>query len=279
MKNIIDFYECGLNATPANTMGMGNPIPATENTPGSEPLVPAKKCKKAKCKKEKIDESSMLSDIENTLNVGDDVIKFAEYFVNSYNAFIIHSSKRVKDVEKEAFNLIKNGIIKLGNNSAIIDVKLLTNGYDMEWHNLYPMYIGLLANCPKTIKKIVFINVTRDINTPTIHVESNVSFDIEAYSDDNNTPGELVIICKEPKLKLKNIICGKLILISATMKTLSFNTISANEINFDNITSLSTFDGKFNGVKKILLTDNFIKNYFNQFGVSNDVQIIFNGIG
>jgi hypothetical protein len=278
MKSIIDFYECGLNATPTNTMGMGNPMPATENTPGSEPLVPAKKCKKAKCKKEKIDEASIL-DIEGNMQIGDDFLKFAEYFVNSYNAFIIHSSKRVKDVETEALNLIKNGIIKLGNNSAIIDVKLLTNGYDMEWHNLYPMYIGLLANCPKTIKKIVFINVTRDINTPTIHVESNVSFDIEAYSDDNNTPGELVIMCKEPKLKLKNIICGKLILISATMKTLSFNMISANEINFDNITSLSMFDGKFNGVKKILLTDNFIKNYFNQFGVSNDVRIIFNGIG
>ena len=276
MKNIFDLYE--ENATPANTMGMGNPIPATENTPGSEPLVPAKKCKKAKCKKEKIDEASIL-DIEGNMQIGDDFLNFAEYFVNSYNAFIIHSSKRVKDVETEALNLIKNGIIKLGNNSAIIDVKLLTNGYDMEWHNLYPMYIGLLANCPKTIKKIVFINVTRDINTPTIHVESNVNFDIEAYSDDNNTPGELVIMCKEPKLKLKNIICGKLILISATMKTLSFNTISANEINFDNITSLSTFDGKFNGVKKILLTDNFIKNYFNQFGVSNDVQIIIKGIG
>ena len=129
------------------------------------------------------------------------------------------------------------------------------------------------------IEYLSWLNIIKSVNTPTIHVESNVSFDIEAYSDDNNTPGELVIMCEEPKLKLKNIICGKLILVSTTMKTLSFNMISANEINFDNIAPLSTFDGKFNGVKRILLTDNFIKNYFNQFGVSNDVQIIFNGIG
>lgn len=78
MKSIIDFYECGLNATPTNTMGMGNPMPATENTPGSEPLIPAKKCKKAKCKKEKIDEASIL-DIEGNMQIGDDFLNFAEY--------------------------------------------------------------------------------------------------------------------------------------------------------------------------------------------------------
>ena len=82
MKNIFDLYTAGIvddslyeeNATPANTMGIGNPMPATENTPGSEPLVPAKKCKKAKCKKEKIDEASIL-DIEGAIKSGDEYTK------------------------------------------------------------------------------------------------------------------------------------------------------------------------------------------------------------
>ena len=91
MKNIIDFYECGINATPANTMGMGNPCAPTDTTVGSEPLVP--NCKKGKCKKEKakksekIEEASIL-DIEGNMQIGDDFLNFAEYFVNSYNVYI-----------------------------------------------------------------------------------------------------------------------------------------------------------------------------------------------
>ena len=84
MKNIIDFYECGLNAgTPANTLGMGNPMPATDTTLGSEPLIPAKKCKNTKCKKEKIDEASLLGDIEDTIQAGDDVVEFAQWFLEA----------------------------------------------------------------------------------------------------------------------------------------------------------------------------------------------------
>ena len=45
------------NATPLNTMGMGNPIPATDGKPGSEPM--CGKCKKEKIvkRKKKIEES------------------------------------------------------------------------------------------------------------------------------------------------------------------------------------------------------------------------------
>ena len=60
MKSLQSYLEdagCGAgNATPLNTMGMGNPMPATDGKPGSEPM--CGKCKKKIVKrKKKIEES------------------------------------------------------------------------------------------------------------------------------------------------------------------------------------------------------------------------------
>lgn len=53
MKSILDtIREMDGAATPANTMGMGNPMPATDTTPGSEPI-----CTKCKKKKKTVKES------------------------------------------------------------------------------------------------------------------------------------------------------------------------------------------------------------------------------
>jgi hypothetical protein len=61
MKRLIDYIEeCGEGcSTPGNTMGMGNPMPPTEEAPGSEPL--CGKCKKEK-KKKKVTESILDTD-------------------------------------------------------------------------------------------------------------------------------------------------------------------------------------------------------------------------
>lgn len=57
MKNLIDYIEeCGEGcATPSNTIGMGNPMPPTEDHPGSEP-VSAPDPKKEKKRKKKVNE-------------------------------------------------------------------------------------------------------------------------------------------------------------------------------------------------------------------------------
>lgn len=69
MKRLIDYIEeCGEGcSTPGNTMGMGNPMPPTEEAPGSEPL--CGKCKKEK-KKKKVTESILdTDDSEKNLDV------------------------------------------------------------------------------------------------------------------------------------------------------------------------------------------------------------------
>lgn len=49
MKSLYTYLE-DLAATPANTIGMGNPIPPINGEVGSEPIIAAK-CKKEKKKK------------------------------------------------------------------------------------------------------------------------------------------------------------------------------------------------------------------------------------
>jgi hypothetical protein len=59
MKSIADIYNEMEVTTPANTMGVGNPLPPTDITPGSEPIcVKCKKDKKKKTVKESIFDTS-----------------------------------------------------------------------------------------------------------------------------------------------------------------------------------------------------------------------------
>ena len=104
MKHIIDFYENEIVATPANTSGMGNPMPATDNTAGSEPLV-GKRCKKAKCKKEKISEASIL-DIDGTLAETDAAICIIDYVK------FLAASKRLETYEDNDVNDIIRYCVK-----------------------------------------------------------------------------------------------------------------------------------------------------------------------
>lgn len=56
MKSIYELYlECECCATPANTTGMGNPMPPTDTTPGSEPMTNKILKSKKKNKKKKGD--------------------------------------------------------------------------------------------------------------------------------------------------------------------------------------------------------------------------------
>lgn len=55
MKSLYKIYEecAGITATPANTCGMGNPMPPTDGEVGSEPMRCCAKSKKEKIKKKK----------------------------------------------------------------------------------------------------------------------------------------------------------------------------------------------------------------------------------
>ena len=171
MKSILDFYECGLNATPANTMGMGNPMPATENTPGSEPLVPSKKCKKAKYEKEKIDEASIL-DIEGTIKDGDNVVYIIDYIK------FLAESKRLERYDESDINDVINYCLKYNvlvcnkPGEIVCDYSNLEKGARDDRMSFFKSYSLVCAASgieidtkllTKSIKKITFKNFKTEI--------------------------------------------------------------------------------------------------------------------
>ena len=212
MKNIIDFYECGLNATPANTMGMGNPMPATENTPGSEPLVPAKKCKKAKCKKEKIDEASLLSDIEDSLNVGDEVVEFAQWLIDSAE----EGFSLVKNAKFESEGLLPKLATCISTSSKgvfVIDTfKLFDAGCGMICDRIH-LTEKTLKKLPKYVKTIKIYNFRYGDYQLSCYTNDISKLNIEVYSDDGKSYGDLACIfwnkLKNKDVKLGQITCSK----------------------------------------------------------------------
>ena len=170
MKHIIDFYENEIVATPANTSGMGNPMPATDNAAGSEPLV-GKRCKKAKCKKEKISEASIL-DIDGTLAESDAAICIVEYVK------FLAESKRLEEYTDEEINDIIRYCVKykvLTSNKPgeiVCNYDALGTGARDDRRSFAFSYSIVCSasgidintnNFPKSIKKITFKNFITEI--------------------------------------------------------------------------------------------------------------------
>ena len=100
-------------ATPGNTMGMGNPMPAGDGSLGSEPIYPigskTAKCKKEKHKK-KLKES--LLDIDDTIN-DDEVLRFKKKLKFKYED-VIYSNPITLKLSEYVYKEIGCRNVKLG---------------------------------------------------------------------------------------------------------------------------------------------------------------------
>ncbi len=105
-------------ATPSNTMGMGNPMPPTDTTLGSEPLVTAK-CKKEKCKKPKKIREGLLDRVKNKDVNHDALVK--EFLENNYD---IHGGYTI-DTSEFPFKVSTTGVGKV---FAKDGITAITNG-------------------------------------------------------------------------------------------------------------------------------------------------------
>jgi hypothetical protein len=145
MKSIIDILDEMESSTPANTLGMGNPTPATETTPGSEPVCPT--CKKDKKKKKQVKESVFDDNFEETIE--DSIIE--DWIKNNTTCKIYKIDPKTKEISCGYMNVagpipdyIKLGKIlsfrmRIDGGEDIVNVKLPTKSdnitlefYDMD---------------------------------------------------------------------------------------------------------------------------------------------------
>lgn len=281
MKSILDFYECGLNVTPANTLGMGNPTPATENTPGSEPLVPNKKKKKIKSK-EKIDEASLL-DIEGTMAEGDNIanviLEYAKHLADCAKQY-----EKVSYTEEEilelTINAVNNKILSIGRPGEIIfDFSGFDNIKDRKMlifvRELFYNYGTIMINSktfPKNVKKLTLKNFKREC---TIHLYgdndiSNLDITVEEES-------ALIVKAKENTnvVKLGKISCSEFVLLDDLIKNIkpigiSFKTGSSIEnLDLRNCEHIESITGSNLGVTYFTLNRNIVRHNLIKFGLAD----------
>ena len=219
MRTLYDVYnidECGeIASTPANTIGMGNPMLPTAEEPGTEPIIPTAKTKtEKKQKKQKVKErilsdngikEGILSDMEDTLQAGDDIVEFADWYATNllayYNKF---------DKSELMANLI--GMISIENkDTVVIDVS-------KDKSTIGDSLIIKNPNIPGKIKTLKYINANKKVAT-NVHVLSYVgniaNINIEVYNDNGKSYGDINLKANKSAgqyLMLGKITCDTLLI-------------------------------------------------------------------
>lgn len=216
MKNIIDFYEdVSIMAGPGNTLGLGNPMAPTDTTPGSEPLTP---CKKRKCKKEKskkIDEASLLGDIEDTIQAGDDVVEFANWLIDSAEEGYALMGNDKFDGEG-VLPALAACITSPSKGVFIVDIfKIFDSNNKGAIHLCDRIHLTekSLKKLPKYVKTIKIYNFRYGDYQLSCYTNDISKLNIEVYSDAGKSYGDLACIfwnkLKNKNVKLGQITCSK----------------------------------------------------------------------
>lgn len=262
MKRIIDFYENEIAATPANTMGMGNPAAPTDTTVGTEPLDPKHPKNKKKKKECKVAEG-VLSDIDASLNATDEVIEFARWYTTA-------QLDGKGEVDEDAIAMLLSGLKHNGNGEWTIDVGVqydfpgTPKKYDPD--RLLIPRTGL----PKNVKKITYINAKYGIYLASYAGDIS-NFTIEVFEDNHRTFGDLECAFKMATagndIKFGNVTCDIFKINHPKMETLSIKDNTILEVRLDNNPKLETVYGKFSNASLVKISNKLVTHALAQNGL------------
>lgn len=261
MKHIIDFYENDLAATPANTMGIGNPVAPTDTTVGTEPLDPKYPKNKKKKKDCKVSEG-ILSGVDASLNAADEVIEFAQWFVNQWVEYV------KIDVDAALESLVK-AIRMEGKDTVVIDEEIANS---VNVSKFMPDRMYIVKALPKNIRTIKFINAKWGVVDINAFIGDLSNLNVEVYKDNERTFADLHISFKMANagkdIMLGKIICDKFQLTHPKMETLKFSDDSIMlEVVIDSCEKLQNIYGKFRYASSAKLPRNYIVYQLCQSGV------------
>jgi hypothetical protein len=220
MKNIIDIYDdVSVTAGPGNTLGLGNPMAPTDTEVGSEPLTPcAKKQCKGKKKAKKIIEASILGDIEDTIQAGDDVVEFAQWFLEAAEEgfTLMGNNKFDNDGVLPAFVPC---ITSPSKGVFIVDILKIFDSNDKGWKGAVYLCDRIhlteksLKKLPKHVKTIKIYNFKYGDYQLSCYTNDISKLNIEVYADAGKSYGDIACIfwnkLKNKNIKLGQITCNK----------------------------------------------------------------------
>ena len=204
MKNLYDIYaieDCGIGATPSNTIGIGNPMPASDGQLGSEPLMPTAKTKTEKKQKHKSKDvkEGILDDMEVSMKAGDDLVEFVDWYAT--NLLVYYKRLDKSDLMANLLNMISFE----NKDTVVIDVS-------KDKSDSSSSMIIKNPNIPGKVKTLKYINANKTKASTNMYILSYVgnlaNINIEVYRDNGKSFGDLTI--KVDKSGGQHIMLGKL---------------------------------------------------------------------
>ena len=254
MRTLYDIYninECGeISSTPANTMGMGNPMLPTAEEPGTELIITTAKTKtekKQKLKKDNVKEG-ILDDMDTSLGNGDKHISIIEWYKTQRE--YAHESTNDSDVK-----LLMERLSFEGKDTLVIDCKDIVNKIVDEFY--------IKDNLPNGIKHIKVINskgTCFKVYSFTTDL-SNINFSI--FEDNARMYGDIIFHTKiraGKDLKIGDLLCCKFNVNAPTIETLTIgNNSVALEIHLGGCSKLNDLYGPTRDAQDYTVCKNFIR--------------------
>lgn len=250
MKNIFDVYnECD-GATPANTMGMGNPMLPTAEEPGTEPLTPTAKTKTEKKQKRKKDtvKEGILDDIDTTIGNGDKLVSIIEWYKKQRE--YAHANIDDDDV-KDLWECLSFE----GKDTLVIDCKGLINEITDAFY--------IKDNLPNGIKNVKVINAEVTVFKVYSFTTdlSNINFSV--FEDNGRTYGNIIFHVKiraGKELKIGDLLCCEFTVNAPAIETLTIgNNSVVLELHVGRCPKLNEIYGHIRDAQDVTVCHNFIK--------------------
>lgn len=257
MKYIFDIYnECD-GATPANTMGMGNPMLPTAEEPGTEPLTATAKKQSKKQRKNKVVKEGVLGNTDDVLKQGDDVTKLMQ-FVDWY---IDNQSKEYRRLAKDKLRELYMTLMHFEDkNTVVID---LAND-----NSSLGDILVVKDALPGNVKTIKVYNCKYEFNIQS-YIGDLSNVDIEVYRDNGKSFSNIVASFKSKAGE--HIRFGKLICSDFELRCMAETVTIDNDsviLNLDTSasSSLTNIYGKLSNVDSAMLNHKLVKTQLCQAG-------------
>lgn len=254
MTNIYDIYsECEC-ATPANTIGMGNPMLPTAEEPGTEPLT----AKAKREKKRKVVKEGILADVETNMRKGDDLTKTLLPFIEWY---VDGQVREYKKFNKETLmNLYMESMSLEDKNTIIID--LSKDG------SSFADIMVVKDAIPGNIKTIKVYNCKYEFRIQS-YIGDLSNIDIEVYRDNGKSFSNIVASFKSKVGE--HIRFGKLICSDFELRCMAETVTIGNDsviltLDTSASSSLTNIYGKLSNVDDAILNHKLVKTQLCQSG-------------
>ena len=155
-------------------------------------------------------EASLLSDIEDSLNIGDEVVEFAQWLLNSVIYGFELTGAKCKTADKEdALSKMAMCVSSPSKGTYVIDTnKMFDTGMSENWDRLH-ITEKSLKELPKHVKTIKIYNFKYGQYQLSCYTHDISKINIEVYADEGRSYGDLQVVFWN-KLKNKNVKLGKI---------------------------------------------------------------------